>query len=111
MVVIWLFSELCFSESDLFNISFTYSWLARSYYLRPIQKDVDDYLEYYFRCNSTLTNEDTVYNVDCIIDENFSDTLSSIIRRQDATISCSKYAGTYCDYPGVSLNRIIIVLL
>ena len=70
---------------------------------------MDDYLEYYFRCSSTLTNEDTVYNVDCMIDENISDTLSLLIRRQDATILCSKYAGTYSFNPGVSQNKIIVV--
>lgn len=83
--------------------------MARTYYLRPIQEDVDDYLTYYFRCNSTLTNEDTVYNVDCMIDEDLSTTLSLPIRRQDATIPCSKYAGTYPFNPDVSQNSIIIV--
>ena len=77
--------------------------------MRPIEEDVDDYLLYYFRCNSTLTNEDTVYNVDCMIDKDLSDTLSLLIRRQDATIPCSKYTGTYSFNPGVSQNRIIIV--
>ena len=81
--------------------------MARTFYLRPIQEDVDDYLKYYFRCNSTLTNEDTVYNVDCMIDEDFSDKLSNLIRRQDATIPCFKYARLH--YGDVSQNRIITV--
>ena len=79
-----------------------FSWLARTYYLRPIQEDVDDYLEYYFRCNSTIENEDTVYNVHCMHDEDLSATLSLIIRRDDATMLCSKYIGNYSFNPGVS---------
>ena len=85
---------------------FTCSWLARTYYLRPIQEHVDDYLEYYFRCNSTLTNMDTVYNVDCMHDENLSDTLSLLIRREDATVVCPKSTGNYSFNPGVSQNTI-----
>ena len=77
--------------------------------MRPIEEDVDDYLLYYFMCNSTLTNEDTVYHVDCMIDEDISDTLSLLSRRQDATIPCFKYIQGYTHYRGVSQNRIIIV--
>ena len=64
--------------------------MARAYYLRPIKDDVDDIFEYYFRCNSNLANEGTLYDVDCIIDLDLSDTLSLILRREDATMLCPK---------------------
>ena len=72
------------------TVSFNFSWLARAYYLRPNQDDVDDIFQFYFRCNSNLANEGTLYDVDCIIDLDLSDTLSLILRREDATMLCLK---------------------
>ena len=78
--------------------------MARSYYARPLQDDVDVFLEYYFRCNSTLENEDTLYNVDCKYDEDLSDTYPILTRSDDATMLCPKTIGNYSFNAGVSEN-------
>ena len=53
---------------------------------------MEEYLKYYFRCNSTLESEDTLYNVDCRYDEDLSyDT--TITRNEDATMPCYKVLG------------------
>ena len=56
---------------------------------------------YYFRCNSTLANENTLYNVDCRYDEDLSDDLS-LTRTEDATMPCFKVVGEETGYGGVS---------
>ena len=75
--------------------------------MRPIQDLVDEMFEYYFKCNSTLENEGTVYSVytvQCMPDEELS-VLSSIIRRrEDATMQCPKIIRTNTTYLGVSQN-------
>ena len=80
---------------------FLCSCLARFIYSKPRKVDVDEYLEYYFRCNSTLVNENTMYNVDCRYDEDLSEDIS-ITRTEDATILCLKDLGEEQGYEGVS---------
>ena len=65
-----------------------------------------DYFRYYFRCNSTLANENTLYNVDCRYDEHLTgDILASITRTEDATMPCFKIIGKEAgNYAGVSKN-------
>ena len=72
--------------------------------MRPINNDVDDYFEYYFRCNSILENEDTLYNVDCMPALDLSDTSSFIRRREDATMQCPKTIRNDSFVGGVSQN-------
>ena len=91
-------------------MSFTFSWLARTFYLRPIQDDVDDYFEFFFRCNSTLTNEDTLYNVDCVPAPDLSFTSTLITRREDATMQCPKTAQNSSSFVGVSQNSVIFII-
>ena len=85
-------------------MSFTFSWLARTFYLRPIQNDVDDYFEFYFRCNSTLANEGTLYNVDCMPAPDLSNGFYEILRREDATMQCPKTTQNHPYSTGVSQN-------
>jgi hypothetical protein len=68
----------------------TFSWFARAYYLIPIEEHMDDNFQYYFRCNSTLANEGSLYNVDCRLDMELSET-SFIKRRDDATKQCYRF--------------------
>ena len=65
---------------------------------------MDNYAQWFFRCNSTLEHEDTLYNVECIYDEGLSGKLRSITRREDATVKCSKIVGNYSFRAGVSQN-------
>ena len=61
--------------------------------MRPINGDGDTFFRYYFRCNSTLANEDTLYNVDCMPALDLSYTSLEFIRirrREDATMQCPK---------------------
>ena len=59
---------------------------------------------YYFRCNSTLANENTLYNVDCRYDEDLSgDSSTSFTRTEDATIPCFKIMEQGM-YAGVSID-------
>ena len=58
--------------------------------MRPIKDDVDDFFWFYFRCNSTLENEGTLYNVDCMPALDLSDDYHGISRREDATMQCPK---------------------
>ena len=84
---------------------FLCSCLARFIYSKPRKVDVDEYLEYYFRCNSTLVNENTMYNVDCRYDEDLSAGMpSSFTRNEDATMACSKVLGYETGARGVSQN-------
>ena len=46
--------------------------------------------QYFFRCNSILANESTLYNVDCMPALNLSDSSTFIRRREDATMQCPK---------------------
>ena len=65
---------------------------------------MDKFLKHYFRCNSTLANDNTLYNVDCRYDENFSDHYS-FRRTEDATMPCFKVIGKEAvDFAGVSQN-------
>ena len=78
--------------------------MARTHYLRPIQDDVDDDFRFYFRCNSTIANEGTLYNVDCIPAPDLSDALYVISRRDDATFQCPKTMQKPPFFKGVSQN-------
>ena len=81
------------------------SWLARFFYLKPREEHVDNYSFYIFRCNSTLANENTLYNVDCRYDEDLSeDAGPSLTRNEDATMPCFKVMGNDSLYGGVSQN-------
>ena len=66
--------------------------------------DVDVSFGYLFRCNSTLANEGTLYNVDCMPALDLSDTSSFITRREDATMQCPKTIGNYSLFDGVREN-------
>ena len=58
--------------------------------MKPIQDDVDELFQYYFRCNSIIANEGTFYVEDCIYAVDLSDKSFFITRRDDATIQCPK---------------------
>ena len=79
--------------------------------MRPIKNDVDNAFQYYFRCNSTLANEDTLYNVDCMPALDLSYTSLEFIRitrREDATMQCPKAMQNDSNYVGgVSQNSFI----
>ena len=86
---------------------FLCSWLARFWYLKPKEEHVDDILRYFFQCNSTLSNDNTLYNVDCRYDEDHSlSSGTSIIRTEDATMPCFNVLGNEIgpNYAGVSQN-------
>ena len=85
------------------NVLFLCSWLARFFYLKPREEHSDELFSYYFRCNSTLENENTLYNVDCRYADDLSDDLS-FRRSEDATIPCLKILGEELGFPGVSQN-------
>ena len=75
--------------------------------MKPKKEHVDDILKYFFQCNSTLSNDYTLYNVDCRYDEDLSlSSGTSIIRTEDATMPCFKVLGneTGPNYAGVSQN-------
>ena len=73
-------------------ILFLFSWMARFIYLKPREDHLDDFFEFYIKCNSTLADENTLYNVDCRYDEDFlSD--APFRRTEDATMPCSKVLG------------------
>jgi hypothetical protein len=78
--------------------------------LRPIKDDVDDFFWFYFRCNSTLENEGTLYNVDCMPALDLSDASSWIRRREDATMQCPKTAQNSSSLVGVSQNSVIFII-
>ena len=73
----------------------------------PINDDVDDFFLYFFRCNSTLANEDTLYNVDCMPNMDLSEESSFLTRREDATMQCPKTMQNFSYYVGVSQNSFI----
>ena len=79
--------------------------------MNPKNEYVDDSLVFYFRCNSTLANEDTLYNVDCMPALDLSDTSLEFIRitrREDATMQCPKAMQNDSNYVGgVSQNSFI----
>ena len=81
--------------------------MARTYYVRPNNDDVDTYFRYFFRCNSTLANEGTLYNVDCMPALDLSDKSSFITRREDATMQCPKTMQNSSFFVGVSQNSFI----
>jgi hypothetical protein len=58
--------------------------------MKPIQDDVDELFQYYFRCNSTIANDSPFYVEDCIPAVDLSDKSYFITRREDATIQCPK---------------------
>ena len=58
--------------------------------MKPIQDDVDELFQYYFRCNFILANEGTFFIEDCIPAVDLSDKSYFITRREDATIRCPK---------------------
>ena len=78
--------------------------MARTYYLRPINDGVDDSFRFIFWCNSILANEGTLYNVDCMLALDLSDTSSFITRREDATMQCSKIMQDDSVFDGVGQN-------
>ena len=87
---------------------FLCSWLARFFYLKPREEHVDNYSFYIFRCNSTLVNENTLYNVDCRYAEDLSNEIS-FTRTEDATTPCFKVLGEETDaYAGVSQRLILL---
>ena len=75
--------------------------------MRPFQDNVDYFLEFDFRCNATLTNEGTLFKVDCVLDANLSDKSSLITRREDATMQCPKTIQNHSVMMGVSQNSYI----
>ena len=87
---------------------FLCSWLAQFFHLKPVEEHVDGYLRYYFRCNSTLANENSLYNVDCLYNEDLSGT-RSLTRTEDATMPCFKDPGEIQGYAGVSKNSDCII--
>ena len=70
--------------------------------MRAIDDDLDKSLELFFRCNSTLANEGTLYNVDCMLALELAYTPSFITRRDDATMQCPKTMKNNSGFPGVS---------
>ena len=78
--------------------------------MRPIKDDEDDFYQFYFRCNSTLGNEGTLYNVDCMPALDLSDASSWIRRREDATMQCPKTAQNSSSFVGVSQNSVIFII-
>ena len=72
--------------------------------MRPFQDNVDYFLEFYFRCNATLTNEGNLFKVDCVLNEDLSDTSTLITRREDATMQCPKTIQNHSERRGVSQN-------
>ena len=75
--------------------------------MRPFQDNVDYFLEFYFRCNGTLTNEGNLFKVDCVLNANISDTSALITRREDATMQCPKTIQNHSLRRGVSQNLYI----
>ena len=83
---------------------FLCSWLARFFYLEQKEENVAGYFRYYYRCNSTLAIENTLYNVDCRYDADLSgDTSALFTRTEDATIPCFKIMEQGM-YAGVSID-------
>ena len=68
---------------------------------------MDDSHGFFFRCNSTLANEGTLYNVDCMPALDLSYTSSFITRREDATMQCPKTMKDASVFTGVSQNSFI----
>ena len=98
--VVDTFGHVLFS----WGMSFNFSWLARTHYLRPIRDDEDEHFEFFFRCNSTIANEGTLYSVYCIPALDLIIPSSSLItRREDATMQCPKTIQKP-PYAGVSQN-------
>ena len=76
--------------------------MARFIYLKPVEEHSDEEFVNVFRCNSTLINENTLYNVDC---RYLSGDTKTKTRTEDATISCLKVLGEeQGTYAGVSQN-------
>ena len=75
--------------------------------MRAIDDDLDKSLELFFRCNSTLANEGTLYNVDCMLALELAYTPSFITRRDDATMQCPKTIKNASFLVGVSQNSFI----
>ena len=72
-------------------------------------KAEDDSFLSFFRCNSTLANEGTLYNVDCMPALDLSDASSFITRREDATMQCPKTRPDNFLFEGVSQKDQIIL--
>ena len=76
--------------------------MARFIYLKPVEEHSDEEFVNVFRCNSTLINENTLYNVDC---RYLSGDTKTKTRTEDATIPCLKVLGEeQGTYAGVSQN-------
>ena len=45
-----------------------------------------------YRCNSELSKIYNSYTVECKFDENFSNDVNLVTRREDATMKCSKFS-------------------
>ena len=76
--------------------------MAQFIYLKPVEEHSDEEFVNVFRCNSTLENENTLYNVHC---RYLSGDTKTKTRTEDATIPCLKILGEeQGTYAGVSQN-------
>ena len=71
----------------------------------PQDDHADEMFIFGYRCNSELSKKNDSYTVECKFDENFSEDINRIKRREDATMKCSKFVDEGTIHPRVSAHH------